>query len=172
MPYIHDITVPYSLEGYLKLTATNYVATEYYFGGPMIGSRTREPVVMGEAIPMLRQTTMEGLFADVMQTRATGTGVLAIRTINCDGSRAPGVNIQMVNPVGFGWTLIGNIPNGNDPPLPTDTRGVAGFGNVPPGVIIVEGLMNETPFGRNALRVKPDQFTVGEVRNDIDLYGR
>ena len=171
-PAVVAIPLPYNFDGYLRLTATNYVTTEYYFGGPMIGSVDRQATVRGEAIPMLRQETMDGLFGDVMQTRDRRTGVLAIRTIKCRGERAAGVELEMINQVGFGWTLISNIPSGGDPPLPTDARGVAGFGNVPPGVIPVQGSMGELSFGRTAFRVRADQLTVGEVRKDVELYGR
>jgi hypothetical protein len=169
-PFIIGITIPYQLDGYLTLEAPGYVPTEYYFGGPMIGSLDRRPVVVGEAIPMLRQATMDTLFDDVRETRAPGTGVLAIRTIDCRGIRAAGVQLEPIDEVGFQWTLLSNIPRNGDEP--TDGRGVGGFGNVVPGVIAVQGKVGEDAFGRTALRVKPDQFTVGEIRWDADLYGR
>jgi hypothetical protein len=169
-PYIVRIPVPYGLEGYLRLEAPGYVPTEYNFGGPMVGSRDRQPVVIGEAIPMLRTTTMDNLYADVSETRQPGTGVLAIRTIDCQGQRAAGVLLDPINPVGFQWTLISNLPRGGSEP--TDIRGVAGLGNVEPGVIAVQARMGETAYGRTAIRVKPDEFAVGEVRWDLDTYGR
>jgi hypothetical protein len=174
-PVVVGIPIPYGFEGYLKLNATDYVPTDYYFSGPMIGSPPpqRTAIVRGEAIPMLTQATRENLYGDVMQTRTPGTGILAIRAINCLGARAADVALETLTPglVDFGWSLVANLPSGGDPPV-TTTRGVAGFGNVRPGSVQVQGLMGDTAFGRNALRVKGDQLTVGEVRNDIDTYGR
>ena len=86
--YVQIIPIPYGLEGYLLLEAPDYVSTEYTFGGPMIGSRNREQIIQGEAIPMLRAETMNTLFGDVRQTCQLNTGVLAIRTIDCQGQRA------------------------------------------------------------------------------------
>jgi hypothetical protein len=170
LPYVQLIAVPYGFLGYLRLEAPSYVPTEYNFGGPMVGSLDRQAVVRGEAIPMLRQVTMTNLFGDVRQVQQPGTGVLAIRTINCLGQRAAGVLLDPIDPVGFQWTLIQNFPKGGSEP--TDMRGVAGLGNVEPGVITVQALIGDDEFGRTAIRVKANEFAVGEVRWDVDSYGR
>ena len=172
-PAVVAITVPYGFDGYLKMTATDYVDTEYYLGGPMLGNLDGTTTVQGIPIPMLRQSVMDGMFTDLIQTRDITAGVLAIRSINCLGVPADNVDVKMDDPVrGFGYTLINNQPVASDPPLPTDTRGVAGYANVPPGGTSVRGFVGDSVIGRTGFRVRENQLTVGEVRSDAGLYGR
>jgi hypothetical protein len=172
-PAVVAITVPYGFEGYFRMTATAYVPTEYIWGGPMLGTPDGSTTVQGIAIPMLRETTMDGLFNDLLRTRDTTAGVLAIRTIGCDGKSAADVDVKMDEPArGFGYTLINNTPVASDPPSPTDSRGVAGYANVSPGTASLRGYVDDTNIGRTAFRVRANYLTVGEVRNDAGFYGR
>jgi hypothetical protein len=175
-PAVVAITLPYNFDGYLRLSATNYVTTEYYFGGPLLGALDGGTTIQASAaIPMLRDTTMNGLFGLLRRMRDTNSGVLAVRSIGCDGRPSKDVNVVMDQPTrGFGYTLINNAPVAADPPPSTDQRGVSGYANVSPGGAAVQGYVGdtETAIGRGAFPVRANVVTVGEIRVDGGLYGR
>lgn len=65
----------------------------------------------------------------------------------------------------LGWTLIGGRPSANNPPVETDARGVAGFANMTPRSVIVEGIAPDgTRYGRTAVPVKANTITQANLR--------
>ena len=178
-PYLHQITLPYEFEGYLQLTATGYLTTNYYFGGPMIGD-PRNPampqLVVGETLPMPRVTSIDEFFSLLSsEPRDTSTGLLALRVLNCERERSARVRLNLLttDSGAAGWTLINNQPATDTDPIETDSRGVSGFANIrAPITALVEGTLPDgRRYGGNGWAVRPNQLTVGEVRTDY-TYGR
>jgi hypothetical protein len=175
---IYLLQIPFGLrDAYLQVSADGYATMDYYFGGPMIGS-PRTPFV-ANALPMLKQETLDRLLVDVQapSPSPTGRGVLAIRTLDCMGGRAPNVDveptIEMPPDDIVPWTLSDN--NIAAPGATTDGRGVAGFANVPEGAFRVQGIApagDGIEYGAHTLRVRAGQITLGEVRVGIGQIGQ
>lgn len=184
---VHQIRLPTSpvpFQGFLRLTATDYMQTEYYFGGPMIGDPLNPEmpqVIIGEPISMPRLAFIDTFFARLSPNpRDTNSGILALRVLNCDRQRSADVVLDLTNASAAPFTLINNLPaNDSDNPelpLPTDRGGVAGFANIRAMnggfTAIVEGeLPDGRRFGNNAWTIRPNQLTLAELRTDYG-YGR
>jgi hypothetical protein len=176
-PAVLQITLPTGFDGYLRITAMGYVQTEYYFGGPLIGGMDGGPGLVGEAIPVPRDNTVSDIFGSLRRERDTSRGLIALRTLNCLGQRAPNVTLDLLNTDAIGWTLISNAPASpqgqNDAFIPTDIRGVAGFANIIPGAAVVEGHSPAgVPYGQANFAVRANQLTIGEIRLGQAVYGR
>jgi hypothetical protein len=160
---------------------------QYVFGGPMKGPPEGGYVVRGLTIPLLKSSTRDTIYNDLgLPGSADPTrGVLAVRTLDCtrnatgpQGQRAPGVSLRAKpkQPEGsVAWTLsFSNRATPNK--LETDARGVAGFVNVLPGTIDVEGVSpvgaHGTSYGATSLPVRAGVITLAEVRVGLDLWGQ
>jgi len=148
-PGVSGFLVPYlgtmASELHLVLTATGYMPTEYFLGGPLVGSPTGEsfeltvpeqlaplameppgteitvPIVRGLPIPMVKQELIAGFFRDIAQGEMmdANAGIVAFRMIDCNGNRAAGVSLDMAGELdnGFGFVISqNNVPTRSDPP--------------------------------------------------------
>lgn len=175
-PYIFQVSLPFGFTGFLKMEAMGYLTTEYYFGGPMRGNPAggdMPQVIIGQEIPMVRDSVVEGFYTQLNVEPVPRTGLLALRTLDCNGARAEGVRVEMLNEEATGWTLISDLPQSDDQSIPTDERGVTGFANIPPRGVVVEGIapMGDR-YGQAGFVVKENQLTIGEIRFDQATYGK
>lgn len=175
---VYLLQIPYGqADSYLQVSAPDYATMDYYFGGPIIGSPNA--MFLANAIPMLRSETLDRLLVDVRapSPAPSGRGVLAIRTLDCAGQRAVGVEVEAGQEMPEGtvpWALSDNNIASPDT-VTTDARGVAGFANVPAGAFTVQGIApvgDGITYGRHTLRVKGGQITLGEVRFGIGQRGQ
>jgi hypothetical protein len=171
-PSAWAIELPLLFEGYINLTAPGYVPAQYFFGGPMVAGAGGEQAVTGEPITMFTENGVPSLFDAVGVVRDPAFGLLLLRTVDCRGQRAPGVQLRLRG-AGVPWVLVNGLPILSDPPLATDASGTAGFLNVPPGNLLIEGYVpaGDATYGRTAVRVRPGQITMAEIRPDYG-YGR
>lgn len=187
-PYVWMIDFPYNFSNaYLRLTAPNYAPMDYFFGGPMKGPPEGGNVVRGNTIPLLKEATRDTIYNDLgLPGPADPTrGVLAVRTLDCSrnaqgqGQRAAGVRLRAIPDApeapAVAWTLsFSNRATPNK--LETDARGVAGFVNVLPGTVDVEGLApigtTGKPYGATTLPVRAGVITLAEVRFGLDIWGQ
>lgn len=186
--YVWMIDFPYNFSNaYLRLTAPNYAPMEYFFGGPLKGPPEGGHVVRGLTIPLLKEATRDTIYNDLgLPGPADPTrGVLAVRTLDCrrsaqgQGQRAAGVRLRAIpsapDAPAVAWTLsFSNRATPNK--LETDARGVAGFVNVVPGTVDIEGVAplgdGGTPYGATTLPVRAGVITLAEVRYGLDLWGQ
>lgn len=167
-PYVFEVDMPFGLNAFLRLTATDYLQLEYYFGDQLVGNQDGGPLIMGEAIPMLTLATTDSLVTlnSGISQRDPAKGILAVRLIDCNMQRAAGVSLKQTSgPPGIAYTLINNLPVYQDM-KPTDLRGVAGFANLAaPSVVTVVGV---TPDGRTygeiSVQIRANQLSVAEIR--------
>jgi hypothetical protein len=159
---------------------------DYVFGGPMKGLPDGSSVVYGLTIPLLKESTRDTIYNDLglSGTADPSRGVLALRTLDCgrsaqgQGVRAKGVRLSAIPKAppepAVAWTLsFSNRATPNK--LETDARGVAGFVNMLPGSVDVEGIApvgGGTPYGRTTLAVRPGVITLGELRDGLDIWGQ
>jgi hypothetical protein len=180
-PFVYSIEFPYNFSnGYLRLTAPNYATMEYIFGGPMVGPPQGGYVIQGLTIPLLKIETRDTIYHDLGLPGSAdpNRGVLAVRTLDCGNSRAAGVHLQATpappSAPAVAWTLsFSNRATPNK--LDTDERGVAGFVNVLPGTLDVEGIApvgHGAPYGATTLPVHAGVITLGEIRPGLDLWGQ
>lgn len=185
---LYQVVMPFGVEAYLRLSAPGYLRQEYFFGGPLIGTPTSFPTMIGEApatvisglpLIMLKSADADNLASAIGQTRNPGQAIIALRTIDCTGQTAAGVTLQMERADGLSFSYLANLALTTDPPQPTDAAGLAGFANVPlpNGVpiynVTVEGRSPDAvPYGLSPFPIRPEQITSGEIRPFPTLYGR
>lgn len=182
--YVHQLNLPFGFEGYLRLTATGYIQSEYYFLGPVIGGPNGEQVIYGDGIGLPRNDTIDNFFDQFGQgaARQAGTGLVGLRVYDCRNEsaeaqqartvnqlrRATGVRLELVNSEARAWTLVGGRPAApapGNPSLSTDDRGVAGFFNIQPMALIVQAIApNGERYGQTNVTVRPDQLTQANIR--------
>jgi hypothetical protein len=184
-PYLWQITLPSQpmpFEGYLRLTATGYLTTDYHFGGPMIGNAENPAmpnIIVGQVIGMPRIAFIDDFFRQLSpESRNMAAGLLALRVLNCKNERSAGVELDLTNDTALGWSIQNNVPvNDKLNPtasFPTDAQGIAGFANiVAPTNAIVEAVIpgSDQRYGYHAWPVRANQLTLAELRTDYS-YGR
>jgi hypothetical protein len=185
---LYQVVMPFGVEAYLRLKAPGYLRQEYFFGGPLIGTPSSFPTMIGDAtatvisglpLIMLKTADAGNLASAIGQTRNPGQALIALRTIDCTGQTAAGVTLQMDRAQGLSFSYLASLALTADPPQPTDSAGLAGFANIPlpNGVpifnVTVEGKNpDNVPYGKLPFPIRPDQITSGEIRPFPTLYGR
>jgi hypothetical protein len=188
---VYQMNLPFNFQnGSLKLTAPGYAEMNYIFGGPMIGAPEGGPLVLGLAIPLLRESARVSAYLDCNGTQVNADrGTLAVRTLDCkrnrsnldmvvlEGSRAPNVSVEPFDgePTnGCAWTLSNDnsfSPNS----LRTDGRGVAGYLDTDVGLLrlVAESPVNvQYPAAPPNLRVRPNVITLAELRDGLGRWGQ
>lgn len=165
-PAAFQMGLPFGFEGFLRMTATGYLNTEYYFADEL--SMNLEggdpPVVVGETITLPRGDRIQDFFDSVASTQDEAAGILALRTFDCLGARASGVQVVLENPSGdeIPWVFSGGIPLQG---LLTDDQGVGGFANVPEGPVTLMGINpDDEVYGTVTIRAQPNTLTFAEIR--------
>ena len=171
---LYQIDFDYGFNGFIRITAPDYIATEYYFGGPLLGSPGGTvdpvdgvPVVQGLFIAPITVEAAEAFYMAHGFTIEPGKGLLGPRLLDCNGARADDVTLQVADPTGNGYTLIQNLPVFHDPPIKTDSRAVSGYVNMTPFNYSVSAIApGGVPYGSTVAVVRPDTLTVFEIRTD------
>jgi len=151
--------LPARFEVYLTLETADHVPAIYYFDGPVVEDR------VGGLIQLLQPTTVGELAQQFLATQLDlSMGVLAFRSYDCNGAIAAGAVFEMEPNMGVPYTLINNSPTRSM--IPTDTSGIAGYANVPPGAFLARGFVADTDreFGIANFSVQALRFSIVEVR--------
>jgi hypothetical protein len=93
-------------------------------------------------------------------------GALSLRSHDCSGAIAEGAVFELEPQNGVPFTLIDGAPTPSI--VPTDTSGLAGFVNVPPGSFLARGMVAEDDreFGLANFNIQAAQFSLVEVRSN------
>jgi hypothetical protein len=121
---------------------------------------------VGGLIQLLRLTTAVGLAQQFLGTQLDPTtGVLSLRSHDCNGAITAGAVFNLEPSVGVPFTLINGAPSLSV--VPTDASGLAGFVNVPEGGFLARGFVadDNREFGLANFSVKPGWFSLVEVRS-------
>jgi hypothetical protein len=198
-PFIWTISMPYGLGAFsIRARATDYVDTDYYVGGPMVGTPEGTTTVVALPLPMPKVSSLDNLLSNIglPPLGPTSTvGILALRTLNCNrpqslipgtnqGARAAGVKVELVtndpNVDPVPWVLTTGNQASRDLDA-TDGRGVAGFANLSPRNYTVRGIApapmdseSGTEIGAKpaTATVRANAITLVEVREGIDQWGQ
>jgi hypothetical protein len=168
-PFLSLLKIPFNLDVFLRINADKYVQLEYYTGGNIIGSQTGDPMLVGDAIPILSIATVDDFLTRGMKPSPHDPkkGILAARTVDCNAKRTSGVRVRRLNgsdPGAYPYTLLSNIPIFQDD-LPTDDRGVAGWANLAPDTFQIEGVLADgTTYGAVGVAIRANQITEIDIR--------
>ena len=155
--------------------------------GVPAGTSLTIPIVRGQPIAMIPLERLEQFFRDIAvgQTRDPNAGIIALRMIDCDMKRTPGVNLDMAAELGAAFGFVVQTNNVPVPSFPSDLagptvpgeRGGAGFANLAPRNYSPVGVLPDgrTYGGLVGFNIAPNTITYGEVRPGSDEgypYGR
>lgn len=195
-PRLVSLDLPFGFTGYLRITSPpinadagndlegsvpspGYIPIEYYFGGPIVGSPENPNLVFGEPILSPSLPELTDFFHLLGASFLPSSEVVAVRTLDCNNQRAPGVRLELAPnsstpDSGFSFTFIAGIPKRTDPPAPTDVQGVTGFAFVAtddstPSTVALRGIApTGIPYPRDyeVARLRANRVTLFELRPD------
>lgn len=149
------LSVPQGFDGYVEITSPTTVPTMFFLNRALTRNAT-------EALNIIGETALGALAAQGNVVLDPGLGHLLIRTFDCLGAPASGV--QVSNDVGgTPFAFIDGLPAvGRDT---TSLEGLGGFVNVPVGYAVLQGELVESErlLGTANVVVRQGWFTYGDV---------
>jgi hypothetical protein len=173
-PRANVIPVPFGQTTFVRMQADEFITTDYFLGGPMVGlTNPAQPFIQGETIGLTALTTLDSFFEQFGRTgqRDNTKGILALRAIDCLGQRAADVRFEFDEDTGDGapWILRPDFRVFYDEraagPVTLPDVGVGGWVNMAPRNYRVKGVLSDdTEFGSAVFTVRPNQLTFAELR--------
>lgn len=174
-PPLFLVGLPFGFNGYLRLNAPGFLQTEYYFFGELglnfegLGTESMPPLVRGETITLPQEDRIAEFFDAITRTpRDVDTGIVALRTFDCQGNRAADVSLEILSDTTgdeIPWVFSQGYPLRD---TKTDSQGVAGFANLSPSdgnTVRIQGINpSGIPYGSVTLPVRASTLTFAEVR--------
>jgi hypothetical protein len=172
-PITYLIDLRYGFNGSLRITAMNYIPTQYFFGGPLVGTPAGTTDPTDPATPLI-----SGLFITPLSEkdypfysgnipRDMTKGIFGPRLLDCNGDRGAGVTLEVTDPTGRGFALISNVPVFGTPIPVTDGRGVAGYADMTPNHYVADAIAPDgAHYGRTGMVILPNTVTILEIRTD------
>lgn len=149
------LQVPRGFDGFVELTSPTSVPTMYFVNQPMLVDRV-------ESFRLLNPLGQQALATQVGVTLEPDLGHLLIRVFDCDGAPASGVRLSN-DRGGEPFSFVNGLPNtGADV---TTADGLGGFINVPPVLIVLQGLKVDDArvISTPSVSVRSQWFTYGDV---------
>lgn len=178
-PFVWVLSFPAGLSNaVLRFSAPGYVPMDYVLGGPMVGTPAGDLTVKGVGVPLLKEATLASLYAQVGLPMVDLTrGTYAARVLTCDGVRATQATVQPTTGDVASPAVAFSLSNNNlatASSLETDQRGVAGFFNLPPQTLDVQGWTDTGVALGSAttVLVRPGVVTLSELRPGLDQWGQ
>ncbi|MGD0678834.1 MAG: hypothetical protein ABSC94_25800 [Polyangiaceae bacterium] len=185
----YQIDLPYNFFGSVLIMsapdasagAPDYIPTDYFFGGPLVGTRLPDggpllapdgtPVVEGIPITPITYSTLDSFYQGVGGMFDMTKGLLVARLLDCNGNRAAGVTLNVQNPgMATGYTLYSDyLPVQAVPgqPFPiSDSHGVSGYANLDPRNYIVSAT---TPDGKATYAQMTVATILANVLTEVEL---
>jgi hypothetical protein len=173
-PRANVIPVPFGQTTFVRMQAEDFITTDYFLGGPMVGlTDPARPFIQGETIGLTALTTLDSFFEQFGRPRERDDtkGILALRAIDCAGARAENVRFEFDEDVGDGapWILQPDFRVFYDAsaagPVTVAGVGVGGWVNMAARNYRVKGVLTDgTEFGSALFTVRPNQLTFAELR--------
>jgi len=176
---VYPIVMPYAVDSFIRITAPNYLQTEYYLGGPLLGARDNTmmnglPLVVALPVTPILAVDADNLAKAVQITRNPNAAIIAMRTLDCLDQPAAGVTLSL-SVKGVPFTFLTGQPTFSSEP--TNGTGLAGFANIEVSNdsfinVTVEGTApNGVTYGKVNVTIRGGQLTQGNIRPDIGLFG-
>lgn len=137
--------------GYLEITAAGMLPYLVFFG-----PWSRALLAELESVPLrvLPEATLQALGSTANVPLDPAAGVVAIATLDCAGASAGGVRLELDRGA-IPYAFVDDLPVINRDS--TGSQGLAGFVNVPPGIVVVTGYRDgaSEPVGVESMLVRP-----------------
>ncbi len=143
-------------DGFIELTSPSSVSTMFFVNQPLMAD-TRE------AFRIINEMGLQALAASSGVTIDPGLGHLVVRAFDCEGAPASNVQLSTNRAGGAVFSFANGLPNAGADVTTSD--GLGGFVNVPPGLVVVQGieLDGERISGTMSVLVREGWFTYGNL---------
>jgi hypothetical protein len=149
------LRLPQGFSGFIEITSPTSVPSLYFPSQPVDGDGFETlSVISASSLRALAETS--GIVLDAVY------GHLLARAFDCDGAAAAGVRISNGD-LGAAFSFDGGLPRfGSNV---TSSDGIAGYVNVEPGLVFVEGraVVEERLCGAASLVVRSGWLTYGDI---------
>ena len=149
------LQVPRGFDGFVELTSPASVSTMYFVNQPMLADRV-------ESFRLLNRPGLQALATQGGVTLEPELGHLLIRVFDCEGAAASGVQLSN-DRGGEPFSFVNGLPStGADV---TTADGLGGFVNVPPVLVVLQGLKVDDGrvISTPSVSVRSGWFTYGDV---------
>lgn len=153
-----DIPLFRDFVGYLEITSPQIVPAMFYLTEPVLPQMATEfPLTMVSLGSIGPLTQLVGVQLE------PGTGIFATRSFDCAGNTASGVTL-LSEAEGVPWYFVDGLPSRMA--SATSADGIAGFVNVPPGLVLFETFApnGASVGGRQSLVVRPNWLSTAFIR--------
>lgn len=143
-----DVPLFQNFTGYLEITSDELVPQLFYVNAPL------QPRTQPDFPLAMVSIASLGPLLQLLGAVEANTGIIAIRTFDCQGVTANGVSLTSNNDQARPWYFVDGLPSSTE--SETGPEGLAGFINVPPGLNVVraEGA-DGTDLGPQSMVVRP-----------------
>lgn len=149
------LALPQGFSGFIEITSASSVPALYFPSHALDGDGF-------EALSVISATNLDALAQTSGIALDASLGHLLARAFDCDGAEAAGVSISNGD-LGTPFSFDGGLPRfGSNV---TSSDGIAGYVNVAPGLVFVEGraLAEERACGAASLVVRSGWLTYGDI---------
>jgi hypothetical protein len=143
-------------DGFIELTSPSSVSTMFFVNQPLMTDSR-------EAFRIINQMGLQALAASSGVTIDPALGHLVVRAFDCEGAPASNVQFSTNRAGGAVFSFANGLPNAGADVTTSD--GLGGFVNVPPGLVVVQGIEVESqrPSGSMSVLVREGWFTYGNL---------
>lgn len=151
LPLFRDFT------GFLEVTSSEAVPYLFYLNEPLGQSTVEYPLAVISLASLGPLVQLLGV------NYQPGTGVIAVRSFDCQGDTASGVSLSTEND-GVTWYFADGLPSSAD--MATGGDGLSGLVNVPPGLAVVDvkAPNGVSIGGRQSVVVRPNWLSAVYVK--------
>jgi hypothetical protein len=149
------LSVPQRFDGFVEIRSPATVPTLYFMNQELMRDTA-------ESFAIISTLALAGLATQDNVTLEPERGFVLIRTFDCQGAPAGGVelsNDKGGQPFAFvdGFPVVGRDETSGD--------GIGGFVNIPTGIVVVQGVVREhgTVLSNASVIVRPGWFSYGDV---------
>lgn len=146
-----QVTAFEGFSGYLEITAAGMLPYLVFFK-PWSAALLAE--LEAQPLRLLPEAALQALGSTANVPLDPAAGVVAVATLDCAGANAGGVRLELDRGA-IPYAFVDDLPVINRDS--TSSQGLAGFVNVPPGIVVVTGYRSgaSEPVGVESMLVRP-----------------